>query len=155
MELFPVIVYDHEHVCVTNNLHNIEVSRVCVCVCARACVRVCFFSYPVTVYLPNRQGSSLTFTYCFVLSVRGLSKSPAKRLILSKSFSCLHLGGSHGRDFEKYCMLWCDSVEISFRRKPTAALFRVQVNTEQRGRSFLRNVEPFQSDCMASHPRRE
>jgi len=43
-----------------------------VCARVRACVRVCLFSYLVTVYLPNKQGASLTFTYCFVLLVRGL-----------------------------------------------------------------------------------
>lgn len=42
-----MIVYDHEHVCFTNNLHNIEVSGVCVCACASvlACVLVFLPSY--------------------------------------------------------------------------------------------------------------
>jgi hypothetical protein len=131
---------------------------VCVCVCARVCtsVRACVLLFLPSNGLPAQQARFFLNVYPLLCALGSWSlKKPAKRLILSKSFLCLYLGGSHGRDFEKYCMLWCNSVEISFRRKPTAAVFRVQENTEQRGRRFLRNVEAFRSVCMASYPRRE
>jgi len=67
MELFPVIVYDHEHVCFTNNLHNIEVSRVCVCVCAPE--RACVFLFLPSNGLPAQQARFFLNVYLLLCAL--------------------------------------------------------------------------------------
>jgi hypothetical protein len=66
MELFPVIVYDHEHVCFTNNCITLKFLEF---VCVRASVRACVLVFLPIYSLPAQQARFFVNVYLLLCAL--------------------------------------------------------------------------------------